>query len=104
MKLPFAANPHERQLIPDGRFTGPMPWVMAIMLFLSLLAAAAALALAQSARQGSQSLSRQAIVQILEEDPGARRSQQLQVASRLRKLPGVSNVHIVPEVEARALL
>lgn len=104
MKLPFTANPHERQLIPDGRFTGPMPWVMAIMLFLSLLAAAAALALAHSARQGSQSLSRQAIVQILEEDPGARRSQQLQVASWLRKLPGVSNVHIVPEGEARALL
>ncbi len=104
MKLPFAANPHERQLIPDGRFTGPMPWVMAIMLFLSLLAAAAALALAHSASLGSQSLSRQATVQLLENDPGARTSQQRQVASRLRNLPGVSDVTIVPESEARALL
>ena len=72
LNLPFTANPHERQLIPDGRFTGPMPWVMAIMLFLSLLAAAAALALVPAASQGSESLSRPATVQILEDDPAAR--------------------------------
>lgn len=104
MKLPFAANPHERQLIPDGRFTGPMPWVMAIMLFLSLLAAAAALALAHAAAQGSQSLARQATVQILENDPARRAIQQRRAAERLRQLPGVSGVTIVPEGEARALL
>ena len=104
LNLPFTANPHERQLIPDGRFTGPMPWVMAIMLFLSLLAAAAALALVHAASQGSESLSRQATVQILEDDPGARLSQQQQVASRLRQQPGISDVNIVPESEARALL
>lgn len=104
VQLPFTANPHERQLIPDGRFTGPMPWVMAIMLFLSLLAAATALALAHAATQGGESLSRQATVQILENDPGARLTQQQQVASRLRQMPGVSDVAIVPENEARALL
>ncbi len=104
MKLPFAANPHERKLIPDGRFTGPMPWVMAIMLFLSLLAAAAALALGHAASQGSQSLSRQATVQILEDNPDARLLQQRQVAARLRQLAGVGNVTIIPEEEARALL
>lgn len=104
MQLPFTANPHERQLIPDGRFTGPMPWVMAIMLFLSLLAAAAALALAHAATQGGESLSRQATVQILENDPGARLTQQQQVASRLRQMPGVTDVAIVPESEARTLL
>lgn len=104
MQLPFAANPHERQLIPDGRFAGPMPWVMAIMLFLSLLAAAAALALTHAAAQGSQSLSRQAMVQILENDPAQRAIQQRRAALRLRQLPGVVAVAIVPESEARALL
>lgn len=104
MQLPFAANPHERQLIPDGRFAGPMPWVMAIMLFLSLLAAAAALALTHAAAQGSHSLSRQAMVQILENDPAQRAIQQRRAASRLRQLPGVVAVAIVPESEARALL
>ena len=104
MRLPFTANPHERQLIPDGRFTGPMPWVMAIMLFLSLIAAAAALSLAQSARQGSDSLSRQATVQILETDADARVAQQREVAAQLRKQAGVKSATIVPESEARALL
>lgn len=104
MQLPFTANPHERQLIPDGRFTGPMPWVMAIMLFLSLLAAAAALALAHSANQGSMALSRQATVQILENDPDARIAQQRAVAASLRKRQDVHSVNIVPESEARALL
>lgn len=104
MQLPFTANPHERQLIPDGRFTGPMPWVMAIMLFLSLLAAAAALALAHSANQGSMALSRQATVQILENDPDARIAQQRAVAASLRKRQDVYSVNIVPESEARALL
>ncbi|MFN3747974.1 MAG: cell division protein FtsX [Sphingorhabdus sp.] len=104
MQLPFTANPHERQLIPDGRFTGPMPWVMAIMLFLSLLAAAAALALAHSANQGSKALSRQATVQILENDPDARIAQQRAVAASLRKRQDVYSVNIVPESEARALL
>lgn len=104
MRLPFTANPHERQLIPDGRFTGPMPWVMAIMLFLSLLAAAAALALAHAASQGSQSLSRQATVQILEDEPVRRLAQQQRAAARLRQLKGVMQVTIVPEGEARALL
>lgn len=104
MKLPFTANPHERQLIPDGRFTGPMPWVMAIMLFLSLLAAAAALALAHAAAQGSQSLARQATVQILENDPVQRLTQQRRAAARLRQMAGVTGVNIVPENEARALL
>ena len=104
MRLPFTANPHERQLIPDGRFTGPMPWVMAIMLFLSLIAAAAALSLAQSARQGSESLSRQATVQILETDADARVAQQREVAAQLRRQAGVKSATIVPESEARALL
>ena len=49
MRLPLTIAAHDRKLIPDGRFTGAMPWVMAIMIFLTLLAAAAALVLAPAA-------------------------------------------------------
>ncbi len=40
---------HDRKLIPQARLTGPMPWVIAVMLFLTLLATAAALALGSAA-------------------------------------------------------
>jgi cell division transport system permease protein len=104
ISFPFAANAHERKLIPDGRFSGAMPWVMAIMLFLTLLAAAAALALVQSVRAGGDELARQATVQILENDPVARAAQQRQIAARLRALPGIEAAAVVPDSDARALL
>ena len=49
------ANPRkfgsaDRQLLPEGRLTGPMPWVLAIMMFLTVLAAAAGLGLGNAAR------------------------------------------------------
>jgi cell division transport system permease protein len=103
-RVPFAIAAHESKLIPDGRFSGAMPWVMAIMTFLTLLAAAAALSLGQAIRQGGAELSRQATAQILEDDPGARLTQQRRVAAALRGQPGVAEVRIVPEAEARALL
>ncbi|MDQ4088424.1 MAG: cell division protein, partial [Pseudomonadota bacterium] len=39
----------ERGLLPEGRIAGPMPWVIAIMMFLTVLAAAAGLGLAGAA-------------------------------------------------------
>ena len=40
----------ERGLLPEGRLAGPMPWVIAIMMFLTVLAAAAGLGLGQRRR------------------------------------------------------
>lgn len=104
MRLPFTIAAHDRKLIPDGRFTGAMPWVMAIMIFLTLLAAAAALVLAHAASKGGAELSRQATAQILDDDPGARQYQQNRVATQLEKMPGVASADAVPDEEARALL
>jgi cell division transport system permease protein len=103
-RVPFAIAAHESKLIPDGRFSGAMPWVMAIMTFLTFLATAAALSLGQSIREGGAELSRQATAQILEDDPRARRVQQQRVAAQLKNQPGVTETRIVPEAEARALL
>ena len=100
----FAIPAHDRKLIPDGRFSGTMSWVMAIMLFLTLLAAAAAISLGNAASQGSDTLASEATVQLLDPDPAARAAQQKSVAEILRQTPGVAAVTIVPEAESRKLI
>jgi cell division transport system permease protein len=100
----FAIPAHDRKLIPDGRFSGTMSWVMAIMLFLTLLAAAAAITVGNAASQGSEELASDATVQLLDPDPAERAAQQARVAKILRTTKGVTDVVAVPESEARALL
>jgi cell division transport system permease protein len=100
----FAIPMHDRKLIPDGRFSGTMSWVMAIMLFLTLLSAAAAITLGNAAGQGSAELASQATVQVIDPDPAARAAQQSAVAALLRKTAGVAAVTAVSEKESRELL
>ena len=100
----FAIPAHDRKLIPDGRFSGTMSWVMAIMLFLTLLAAAAAISLGNAASQGSETLGSEATVQLLDPDPAARAAQQKSVAEILRQTPGVAAVNMIPEAESRKLI
>jgi cell division transport system permease protein len=106
MAAPFAfiIPAHDRKLIPDGRFSGTMSWVMAIMLFLTLLAAAAAIAIGHAASRGRTELARDATVQLINTDPAERAAQQGRVAKILRDTPGVTDVRPVPDLEARALL
>ena len=104
MLLDFALPEHDRKLIPEGRVSGPMPWVIAIMLFLTLLVAAAGLTLADAARQGGDDLAQQVTVQIIEADPVARAAQRAAVAKRLRGVQGITEVKAVPDAQVRDLL
>jgi cell division transport system permease protein len=104
MLLDFALPDHDRKLIPEGRVSGPMPWVIAIMLFLTLLVAAAGLTLADAARQGGDDLAQQVTIQIIEADPIARAGQRVAVARKLRSVPGILTVTAVPDAEVRNLL
>jgi cell division transport system permease protein len=104
MLLDFALPAHDRKLIPEGRLSGPMPWVIAIMLFLTILVAAAGVTLADAARKGGADLASKVTVQIIEPDPVARAAQKAAVARSLRSVPGVSGVNPVPEGEVRNLL
>lgn len=81
-----------------------MPWVIAIMLFLTLLVAAGGLTLAEAARQGGQDLARQVTVQIIESDPAQRAAQRAAVTRALRKLDSIAEVKPVPDAQVRALL
>ena len=59
----------ERRLLPEGRFAGPMPWVIAIMMFLTVLAAAGGLGLAHAARGLTARLAGGITIQIVDANP-----------------------------------
>jgi cell division transport system permease protein len=104
MLLDFALPAHDRKLIPEGRLSGPMPWVIAIMLFLTLLVAAAGVTLADAANKGGADLAQQVTVQIIEPNPTARAAQKAAVTKKLRSVTGIASVKPVPDSEVRGLL
>lgn len=100
----FVIPSADRRLIPEGRLSGPMPWVIAIMIFLTVLAAAAGLALAQAGSDVSDELASRATVQMVEADPDLKKQQTEDVAARLRGLDLVQEVRVVPQQEVNELI
>ncbi len=94
----------DKGLIPEGRLTGPMPWVLAIMMFLTLLAAATALAVNASAAHVNADLAGRVTVQIVEPDPEMRARQTQAAADALTASQLVQSVDVVPEQEVTQLL
>ncbi len=94
----------ERGLLPEGRLAGPMPWVIAIMMFLTVLAAAAGIGLAGAATRLKDQIGSRVTVQIVEADPRLRLRQAQAAAEVIRGLPGVIGVRAVPEEEIHDLL
>lgn len=95
---------HDRKLIPQARLTGPMPWVIAVMLFLTLLATAAALALGSASRQINADLAGRATVQIVNAAADARARQTRAAQAVLRADGAVAKARVVPDAQVRALL
>lgn len=94
----------DRRLLPEGRLAGPMPWVIAIMMFLTALALAGGLAMGSAATRLGQDLGRQVTIQIVVADP-AQREQEAHAALRLLgRQEGVTTVHRLGEAEMQALL
>jgi len=93
----------ERGLLPEGRMAGPMPWVIAIMMFLTVLAAAAGLGLAGAAGRLHDQIGSRVTVQIVEASPSLRARQTRAATAAIRGLPGVSTVRPVPEEEIQRL-
>lgn len=92
------------QVLPATRLGGPMPWVIAIMVALTVLAAGGALALANFTAQTRAGLEGGLTVQIVEADPGARAEQVRAAAAALTRAPGVAQVSVVPEAELASLV
>lgn len=92
------------KLLPQARMAGPMPWVIAIMIALTTIAAAGGLALANVAGQARGDLSGAVTVQIVEAAPLARDRQAAAAAALLQSLPVVAEVRRVPDEEIAELL
>ena len=83
---------------------GPMPWVIAIMMFLTVLAAAAGIALARSAQSLGADINGRLTVQIPEPNAGIRIAQTREIVSRLGQLAVVKSVDPIAEAQLAALL
>jgi cell division transport system permease protein len=100
----LGASQADRRLLPEGRLAGPMPWVIAIMMFLTALAAAGGLAMGDAAHRLGGNLGRQVTVQIVAADPAVR-DRETDAAQRvLVREDGVSGFHKLGGDEMQALL
>lgn len=97
-------KPADRRLLQEGRLAGPMPWVIAIMMFLSVLAAAAGLALGSAARGLSADLAGRITVQFAEANPVVRETGKRAILSELGRLGVVRAIEPVSEERLAALL
>ena len=92
------------QVLPATRLGGPMPWVIAIMVALTVLAAGGALALANFAARSQAGLEGGLTVQIVEADAAARTEQAQRAVAVLARDAGVAEVSPVPEDELSRLV
>jgi cell division transport system permease protein len=88
------------RLLPGGRLAGPMPWIIAIMMFLTVLAAAAGLGLGAAVRSMSADLAGRASVQVVEADAQVR---ERLAARTLQALRGADGVRAADPVDPAAL-
>lgn len=96
--------PAEARLLPEGRMAGPMPWVIAIIMFLTVLAAATGISLARSAKGLDADLAGRVTIQIVEANPAKRDAQADAVTRELGRLAAVESFRRVPDREVAALL
>ena len=94
----FVSPLADRRLLPEGG-TRLTPWLIAVLMFVSVLVGAGGLAVANAAATVARSAEQRWSVQL----PGGVRQAPALVAA-LRRLPGVTEVHATPEAEVRSLL
>ncbi|HJT41605.1 MAG TPA: FtsX-like permease family protein [Sphingobium sp.] len=95
-----AAAAARHRLLPEGRVAGPMPWIIAIMMFLTVLAAAAGLGLGAAVQAVGADLAGRATVQIVEASAETRGRISAQAVALLR---GAADVRTVSPVDQAAL-
>ncbi len=92
------------KLVPQRNVAGPVSWVIAIMIALTVIAAAGGLGLQRLAHRASAELSGAVTVQVIEANARLRGEQAQRAARILVEDPAVASVRIVPRAELEALL
>jgi cell division transport system permease protein len=90
--------------VPQARLAGPMPWVIAIMIALTVMAASAGLALSNLAAHARSEIAGGLTVQIVEAAPAERDRQAELALALLTNRDDVAEVKRVPDSELNALL
>ena len=91
-------------LLPQARLGGPMPWVIAIMVALTVVAASGALALSNIVSTASGDVAGRATVQVIEPDPASRAAQVRRIETVLAQDPAVAGFRVIPEADIAELL
>lgn len=104
MILSLDPNSPERRLLDEGRRTRAMTWIMAIMLFLTVLAGALGLGMFAATAQLDRELSGRLTVQIVEPIASLRDSQAAAMVATLAKAPGVARAREVDRAHLAELL
>ncbi len=92
------------RMLPQTRFGGPIPWVIAILIALVVVAAAGGLALRNLAENARSDLAGAVTVQIVEADAPLRAALAERAGEAIGDQPFVTSVRIVPEEELAQLL
>lgn len=93
-----------RRLLPDRRLSGPTPWVIAILMLLTLLAAAAGVGLARSANAIGDAIAGRVTVQIVTANPVTRAEQAAALRRAAARQSFVRSARSVEQAELRATL
>lgn len=94
----------DAELVPQSRLSGPMPWVIAIMVALTAIALAAGLVMGNAVRSASAEIEGGVTIQIVEARPEIRQRQAKSALAVLERLPGVTSTRLVPQSEVDALI
>lgn len=100
----FEISPADARLLAERRLAGPMPWVIAVMIFLTVLAAAGGLALMRASHDMRQDLAGQVTLQLMEANPTRQAAQAEAIETRLASLEGVVRFHRLSDAEIAKLL
>ncbi|WP_374942869.1 cell division protein FtsX [Sphingomonas sp.] len=100
----MSAGTSERRVLDEAGGVRAMTWVMAIMVFLTMLAAALGLATAGAARSLDRNLAGKLTVQVIAGDAAARDATAAGIARALRTLPGVRRADVVDRAAMTRLL
>lgn len=94
----------ERRLLPEGRLAGPMPWVIGIMMFLTILATATGLSIGKASSALSSDIASKLTVQLPEANATRRNGQARAIVAELAGLGSVKASCKLDDAELAKLL
>lgn len=94
----------EAELVPQARLSGPVPWVIAIMVALTAIALATGLALGNTVTAATAEIAGGVTVQLVEPRADVRQQEAERALAALKTVPGVVSMRLVPQEELDALV